>query len=602
MRFWVCIFVLLFVHNQFSRADKIINNDSLYTEKYIRDIYISNPKRALQLLDEAETRKAFPLRLINELRSLSYRNMYMNKLAFMYARKSYLLDSISQREPKHMLKMTVYLAELSSIMSKYNESMHYALSGIMQAQKLKDREAEARLLFCIGENNWRLSLKDEAYNYFGRTIELLRGSKDMREMMLLSYYYGAEMGFLMTDSRIDEALALAYEREKLLKKLEKVPEVPEGYIDGQYSYLYANLAYISYLEKKYAQAEGYYQKYLAIKESHTPDGKMYSIPYLILSKQYETVIDNCKDFKELLRTQRDTLNAQYLTILNKEVQAYLGLNRYKEAAEIRETIIAITDSINSTDRKNAALELNAMYGASEKEEYIAEQASQLKIRNVSLCFLACIVVLTLFILWRLWRFNHIIEYKNRMLAKLINEKFANKKDGNQLLEVYEEQEVSSELEPEIYYGFNLGAEYKGLGVLAQFQGVANYSQVLDTRSVYRQMINNNTISRYYWENRWSENNPNGTLPRLTTLGSANNYNNNSLWVTDASFLKLRTLEVYYQLPDKWLRRQNVVKSVKLYVRGHDLLCLDGIDIADPEALGVTHPAMKQYTFGFNLQF
>lgn len=156
--------------------------------------------------------------------------------------------------------------------------------------------------------------------------------------------------------------------------------------------------------------------------------------------------------------------------------------------------------------------------------------------------------------------------------------------------------------PEIYYGFNLGAEYKGLGVLAQFQGVANYSEVLDTRSVYRPLINNNTISRYYWENRWSENNPNGTLPRLTTLGSANNYNNNSLWVTDASFLKLRTLEVYYQLPDKWLRRQNVVKSVKLYVRGHDLLCLDGIDIADPEALGVTHPAMKQYTFGFNLQF
>ena len=63
-----------------------------------------------------------------------------------------------------------------------------------------------------------------------------------------------------------------------------------------------------------------------------------------------------------------------------------------------------------------------------------------------------------------------------------------------------------------------------------------------------------------------------------------------------------TLEDNYQLPDKWLRRQNVVKSVKLYVRGHDLLCLDGIDIADPEALGVTHPAMKQYTFGFNLQF
>lgn len=449
MRFLVCIFVLLFVHNQFSRADKIIKNDSLYTEKYIRDIYISDPKRALELLDEAESRKVFSLRLIYELRSLSYRNMYMNKLAFMYARKSYLLDSISQREPEHMLKMTVFMAELSSAMSKYNESMRYALNGITQAQELKDREAEARLLFCIGENNWRLSLKDEAYNYFDRTIDLLRGSKDMREMMLLSYYYGAEMGFLMTDSRIKEALNLAYEREKLLKKLEKLPQIPEGYVDGQYSYLYAKLAYISYIEKKYVQAEQYYQQYLALKESQTPDGKMYSIPYLILSGQYEKAIDNCKDFKELLRTQQDTLNVQYLTVLNKEVQAYLGMHHYKEAAAIRETIIAITDSINHKDKENAALELNVMYGASEKEEYIAEQASQLKIRNISLCFLICMIILILFILWRLWRFNYIVEYKNRMLARLINEKLANRKDGNQLSETYVQLAISSDLEPEL---------------------------------------------------------------------------------------------------------------------------------------------------------
>lgn len=156
--------------------------------------------------------------------------------------------------------------------------------------------------------------------------------------------------------------------------------------------------------------------------------------------------------------------------------------------------------------------------------------------------------------------------------------------------------------PEIYYGFSLGAKYKGAGFSALFQGVTNYSQVLDTRSIYRPLINNNTISKYYWENRWSEHTPNGTLPRLTALSSENNYNNNSLWVTNASFLKLRTLEIYYQFPDKWLRKWNAIKSLKLYIRGHDLFCLDSIDIADPEALGASHPAMKQYTFGFNLQF
>lgn len=449
MRFWVCILVLLFVHNQFSRADKTIHSDSLYTEKYIRDIYISDSKRALQLLDEAENRKTISLRVINELRSLSYSNMYMNKLAFMYAKKAYLLDSIYQKDPEHMLKMTVYLAEFSAMMSKYNESMHYALEGIRQAQELGNREARARLFFCMGENNWRLSFKDKAYDYFDRTIELLRGSKEKREMMLLSYYYGAKMGFLMNDSRIEEALEVGFEREKQIERLKALPQIPEAYVDGQYSYLYSKLAYIYCMEKKYGQAEQYYQKYLSKKESHTPDGKMYSVPYLMLSGQYEKVIDNCKGFKELMRTQQDTLNEQYLTVLRHEVKAYLGMHKYKEVAEIRETILAITDSINTRDRNNAALELNAMYGASEKEEYIAEQAFQLRIRNMTLWFLACIVVLTLFIVWRLWRFNHIVEYKNRTFARLINEKFANRKDGNQLSEVYGQQAVISEIEPEL---------------------------------------------------------------------------------------------------------------------------------------------------------
>ena len=449
MRFWVCILVLLFVHNQFSRADKTIHSDSLYTEKYIRDIYISDSKRALQLLDEAENRKTISLRVINELRSLSYSNMYMNKLAFMYAKKAYLLDSIYQKDPEHMLKMTVYLAEFSAMMSKYNESMHYALEGIRQAQELGNREARARLFFCMGENNWRLSFKDKAYDYFDRTIELLRGSKEKREMMLLSYYYGAKMGFLMNDSRIEEALEVGFEREKQIERLKALPQIPEAYVDGQYSYLYSKLADIYCMEKKYGQAEQYYQKYLSKKESHTPDGKMYSLPYLMLSGQYEKVIDNCKDFKELMRTQQDTLNEQYLTVLRHEVKAYLGMHKYKEVAEIRGTILSITDSINTRDRNNAALELNAIYGTSEKEEYINEQDFQLRIRNITLCFLACLVVLTLFMVWRLWHFNHVVEYKNRMLARLINEKFANRKDGNQLSKAYGQQAVISEIEPEL---------------------------------------------------------------------------------------------------------------------------------------------------------
>ena len=56
----VCICIFLFVHNQILRADETVSDDSLYTAEYINSIYIAQPKRALQLLDEAENRKAIP--------------------------------------------------------------------------------------------------------------------------------------------------------------------------------------------------------------------------------------------------------------------------------------------------------------------------------------------------------------------------------------------------------------------------------------------------------------------------------------------------------------------------------------------------------------
>ena len=59
------------------------------------------------------------------------------------------------------------------------------------------------------------------------------------------------------------------------------------------------------------------------------------------------------------------------------------------------------------------------------------------------------MVLTLFVVWRLWHFNHIVEYKNRMLARLINERISNRKDDNRLSEAYEQLAVTSEIEPEV---------------------------------------------------------------------------------------------------------------------------------------------------------
>ena len=157
--------------------------------------------------------------------------------------------------------------------------------------------------------------------------------------------------------------------------------------------------------------------------------------------------------------------------------------------------------------------------------------------------------------------------------------------------------------PEIYYAFNLGMEYKGLGFFAQFQGVANYTAILNTKSVYRPLVNNTNIGQYYFENRWTPETANTALyPRLSSEDNQNNYTVNSVWLADRSFLKLRNVEVYYHLPATLFNNSRFIKNAKFYVRGIDLLCLDHIKRADPECYDADYPVTRSVSLGVILGF
>ena len=155
--------------------------------------------------------------------------------------------------------------------------------------------------------------------------------------------------------------------------------------------------------------------------------------------------------------------------------------------------------------------------------------------------------------------------------------------------------------PEIFYNVHLGAEWKGLGFYAMFQGTGNYSAVLNTKSMYWPLIDNTNISQYAYDNRWTPENPNAKFPRLSSQSNANNYQTSTLWLADRSFLKLRNLEVYYKLPSSFLEKTKVVNAAKLYVRGVDLFSFDSIDENDPEAYGV-NPMTKSIALGLSVTF
>ncbi len=156
--------------------------------------------------------------------------------------------------------------------------------------------------------------------------------------------------------------------------------------------------------------------------------------------------------------------------------------------------------------------------------------------------------------------------------------------------------------PEIYYSFNIGLNYRGFDLSALFQGTENYTAYLNTQSVYWPLRNDNTVSTYYHDNRWTpETAGNATLPRLTNENIANNFRPNSVWLVDRSYLKLRTLEVSYSLPGSVTRGWNM-DEIRIFAQGINLFSIDNIETLDPEHLAAGYPIVRSYNMGIEVSF
>lgn len=159
--------------------------------------------------------------------------------------------------------------------------------------------------------------------------------------------------------------------------------------------------------------------------------------------------------------------------------------------------------------------------------------------------------------------------------------------------------------PDLYYNFHLGAEYKGLGIDAMFQGVGKWTGFKTTNGMYRSAVASNTLSQYLYENSWSAergNTENPLFPRLSTTSNANNDLNSTLNMFDRSYLKLRYVEMYYNLPKGLLDKMGIINAVKVYVRGTDLFTADHLDKADAASYGATQPLTKSLQVGAAVTF
>jgi hypothetical protein len=156
--------------------------------------------------------------------------------------------------------------------------------------------------------------------------------------------------------------------------------------------------------------------------------------------------------------------------------------------------------------------------------------------------------------------------------------------------------------PEITYGVVLNGGYKNFDLSAVFAGQSHVSQYVLPES--------GTVGNFYssWaDNRWSPTNTNGTYPRVDTRASASvngGLYNSTFWLNDASFLRLKNVELGYNFSSDWLARVKM-QSLRVYVNAFNLFTITKVKDYDPEgnsSSGQFYPQQRIINVGVNVRF
>ncbi|MBP1664833.1 MAG: TonB-linked outer membrane protein, SusC/RagA family [Bacteroidetes bacterium] len=165
--------------------------------------------------------------------------------------------------------------------------------------------------------------------------------------------------------------------------------------------------------------------------------------------------------------------------------------------------------------------------------------------------------------------------------------------------------------PEIQYGIPFGAQYKGIDLSILLQGSMHSSVMLSDAAVwdfpsYEQDQYGKVKAMHL--NHWTEETKEtATYPRLTYGSYENNKNSNSsLFLYNADYLRVKTIEVGYDMPKNLIKFAGFQK-VRFYAQGLNLITFDNLDEVDvdpetKEGSGDWYPIQKVFNFGVEINF
>lgn len=160
--------------------------------------------------------------------------------------------------------------------------------------------------------------------------------------------------------------------------------------------------------------------------------------------------------------------------------------------------------------------------------------------------------------------------------------------------------------PEYMFGSNWKFSWKGFNLNLNWIAATNVDKMLEVE--YRIPFTNSGnrgLLDYFYRDCWTTENPNGTLPRAAEKSEAWNSSPSTLWLRDASYIRLKSAQFGYTFGRNKFFDRLGISSLNVSFTGYNLLTFTGLTFQDPETVsnndGV-YPLVKTYNLALNINF
>lgn len=176
-------------------------------------------------------------------------------------------------------------------------------------------------------------------------------------------------------------------------------------------------------------------------------------------------------------------------------------------------------------------------------------------------------------------------------------------NGDNIINGDDTKAIAKSSVPEMIAGFDATIRFKNFDLTGQLQGA--FGQYVYTPGIYMTNFASGGNATKYAKQAWTpETAATAIYPRLSVNNNGNNTQYSDFWFKEASFVKLKALELGYTLPRDLTMKAGISKS-RIYVNGYNLLTICGIKDYDPEDTGAAiykYPFSKIVTLGLNVTF